>query len=75
MIDANLMRQNAKRREYDYTVGQEVLVKAVNPNKLQPRAHGPYSITEVFTNGTVKIARAPHVTERINIRRLIPFKR
>ena len=74
MIDSNLIRQNEKRREYHYAVGQQVLMKTVNPSKLEPRAHGPYPILQVYTNGTVDVLRAPHVIERINIRRLVPYK-
>ena len=51
----------------------KVLIKAINPAKLNPRYHGPYDITQVYTNGTVEIQRTPVVRERINIRRLIPF--
>ena len=36
LIDENLRRQNAKRREFEYQVGQEVLIKSVQPNKLEP---------------------------------------
>ena len=36
LIDENLQRQNARRREYQYTVGQEVLIKTISPNKLEP---------------------------------------
>ena len=50
------------------------MAKAINPSKLDERAHGPYPITEVHANGTVEIARTPHITERINIRRLSPCK-
>eukprot|EP00957_Ditylum_brightwellii_P061941 4700767-Ditylum_brightwellii.AAC.1 len=42
LIDENLHRQILKRKEYDYAVGHEVLIKAVNPAKLEPKAHGPY---------------------------------
>ena len=40
LIDENLRRQNAKRREFRYEVGGEVLIKSVDPRKLEPRAHG-----------------------------------
>eukprot|EP00957_Ditylum_brightwellii_P151305 11521468-Ditylum_brightwellii.AAC.1 len=39
LIDENLYRQNLKRKEYDYAVGRGVLIKAVNPAKLEPKAH------------------------------------
>ena len=75
LIDENLRRQNLKRRDFNYAVGQEVLVKNINPNKLEPRAHGHYRIQQVYVNGTVDILRSNHVTERINIRRIVPFRR
>ena len=75
IIDENLRRQNQKRREFNYAIGQEVLVKTVNPDKLEPRARGPYLITRIYTNGAVDIQRSEHVTERINIRRIISFRR
>ena len=74
-INKNLRRQNAKRKEYDYRIGGQVLIKKFNPKKLDQRAKGPYTITQVFTNGSVEIRRSPTVYERINIRRLIPFRR
>eukprot|EP00957_Ditylum_brightwellii_P095759 7296335-Ditylum_brightwellii.AAC.1 len=43
LIDENLHRQNLKRKEYDYAVDHEVLIKAVNPAKLEPKAYGPYA--------------------------------
>eukprot|EP00957_Ditylum_brightwellii_P020297 1531803-Ditylum_brightwellii.AAC.1 len=75
MINENLRKQNLKQREWNYAMGQEVLIKSVNPSKLEPRAHGPYDITQVFTNGTVKVRRNAHFNERMNIRRLVPFCR
>ena len=74
LIDENLRRQNQKRRPFDYAVGGRVLVKVDDPSKLQERARGPFVITRVHTNGTVTIMRTPHVTERINIRRIIPYR-
>ena len=75
LIDENLRRQNLKRRTFDYAIDQEVLVKVPNPRKLDAKAEGPYVITCVHVNGTVTIRRTAHVTERINIRRVIPYRR
>ena len=75
LIDENLIRENKKRREFRYQAGQEVLLKSVDPRKMDPKAHGPYTIQQVYPNGTIDVARNPHVSERINIRRVIPFQR
>ena len=34
---------------------------------------GPYDIVKVHVNGTLTIQLGPNVTERINIRRVIPY--
>ena len=74
MIDETLRRANLKRRSFDYQVNQQVLILADNPGKLDARAHGPYRIVQVHTNGTVTLQKTPHVLQRINIRRLRPFR-
>ena len=73
MIDENLMRQNKKRRDFNYAAGQEILIKAVNPSKLEPHAHGPYRVERVYTNGTIGVLRRENTIKRINIRRMISF--
>jgi transposase InsO family protein len=75
LINENLRRQNLKRRSFDYVVNEEVLLKVPNPRKLDDKAEGPYVIRQVHVNGTVTIQRSEHVTERINIRRVIPYRR
>ena len=74
LIDTNLMKKNAKRRSFDYQPGGQVLVKADSPSKLGDRSTGPYIITQVHTNGTITIQRSAHVTERLNIRRVYPYR-
>ena len=74
LIDENLIRQNNKRIEYHYRVGDSVLIKAKSPSKLQDKAIRPFQIVQVYTNGTVEVQRRLGVTERINIHRLIPYK-
>ena len=49
-----------------------VLIKPINPIKLNPRYHGPYDIAQVYTNGTVKIQHTPALCKWINICRLLP---
>jgi transposase InsO family protein len=75
LIDEQLMRANRSRISHDYQPGEEVLVLTYKPTKLQERAVGPFVIEQVHTNGTVTIRRNPHVVERINIRRIRPYRR
>jgi len=74
LIDERLIKANRRRFAYDYAVGEQVLKLVYKPNKLQPRAEGPYPITRVHTNGTVTIRISPQVIERINIRRVKPYR-
>jgi hypothetical protein len=76
LIDQRLIAANRKKFSYDYQVGDEVLKLAYNPGKLSSRApEGPYKIEVVHTNGTVTIRINEHTLERINIRRLRPYRR
>ena len=76
MSDKNTIRENHGRRHHDYTVNDRVLILNKEPmrGKLAPVTldEGPWSITQIFANGTVNINRNGYV-ERINIRRLRPF--
>ena len=74
LIDQQLMRANRVRVSHDYQPHEQVLVLAYQPDKLEPRATGPFTIERVHTNGTVTIRRSPFVTERINIRRIRPYR-
>ena len=73
-VNENLRHANRKRRQYDYAPGQQVLKKVHDPTKLGVRTAGPYTIERVHVNGTVTIELRQGVTERINIRRLIPYR-
>ena len=73
-IDTNLMKQNAIRWNYDYKVGDLILIKEKDKRKLDAPTDGPYIISQVYTNGTVSVQRTPNVTERINIRRIKPYR-
>ena len=75
IIDINTLRSNRGRRTFDYVAGQEVLIaEPPGKNKLDPKYIGPFTIQQVHVNGTVTITRAPNITERINIRRLKPYR-
>jgi hypothetical protein len=73
VIDYNLRRENNKRRNFDYQVGQQVLEVLSESDKLGDKTKGPYTVDQVHTNGTITIRRQPHLQERINIRRVRPF--
>jgi transposase InsO family protein len=73
IIAKNLKAANRKRISHDYATGDKILKLAYKPNKLQPRAEGPYEIVRVHCNGTVTIQLTPMVTERLNIRRIKPY--
>jgi hypothetical protein len=75
LIDEKLRHQNLKWCSFDYAINQEVLIKVPKPQKLDDRAEGPYTITQVHVNGTITLRRSEHVMERINICRVIPYRR
>ena len=57
-VDHNNARENARRIDYDYVVGQQVLVRKDGTlRKAETRYLGPYAIAQVHTNGTVRIQR------------------
>jgi len=68
------MRENQKRRHYDYIPQQKVLKKTWNSRKLGMRTTGPYTTLQTHVNGTVTIELQPGISERLNIRRIIPYK-
>ena len=71
-VDKSNIRENSKRVDHDYSVGDRVYVTRSDIHrKLDGPKEGPFNITEVFTNGTVRIQKGI-VNERINIRRLEP---
>ena len=77
LVDKANLRENRNRVDYDYTVGHKVYIKndgvqrKMDCPKEGPFKEGPFEITDVFTNGTVRIQRG-NVNERINIRRIEP---
>jgi hypothetical protein len=71
--DRNTERENRRRYDYDYAVGQQILIRKDGIlRKSESRYEGPYTITEVHTNGTIRVQRGA-ISERLNIRRVTPF--
>ena len=74
LVDQNNTRENLKRIDFDYTVGNKMLLKNYGIlRKAEDKNVSPYMIAQVHTNGTVRIQRG-NISERLNIRRLIPLK-
>ncbi len=72
-VTKNLRRANRKQRQYDYAPGQQVLKKVHDPTKLGVRTEGPYTIERIHINGNLTILLCEGITERINIRRVLPY--
>lgn len=72
-INRNNARENASRIDHTYKVNDRVLLKKPGIlRKLDAPRDGPYPVTHVYNNGTVQIRRG-HITERVNIRRIVPY--
>ena len=53
---------------------KEFYLRLHNLRNSRQNGLGPFVIVSVHVNGTVVIQRQPNVEERINIRRLKPFR-
>ena len=74
LVDANLIWENKKRIDYNYSVGDRVWLKVYDPTKLEPKLHGPHQITRVYVNGTVDVQLKPGIVQRDNIRKVVPYR-
>ena len=72
LIPENLLCENQKRRRY--VPQKRVLKKLWRPRKLDKRISGLYRVVKTHVNGTITIELRPGVSERLNIRRNIPYK-
>ncbi len=75
--ESNNSRKNKKRTQHTYHVGDKILLvtpvnQRRNHHKLSSPTEGPYVITKVYQNGTIKILRN-NFEEIVNIRRVRPF--
>ena len=71
-VDKSNTLENKRRLDYDYKVNDKVLIiKKGIIRKVEDPNEGPYTITQVHTNGTVRIQRGA-ISERLHIRRLHP---
>jgi hypothetical protein len=74
LTDRGNQRKNAKRIDYEYKVGDKVLVINEGILRKAESAYGkePWTITTVHTNGTIWIQCGTKM-ERLSIRRVEPF--
>ena len=72
-INRNNACENRDRIDHTYLVGDKVYVKKEGiQRKLSTPRDGPFDITAVYDNGTVQVQLSDAVSERINIRRIVP---
>ena len=72
--DLNTARENKNRVDYDYKVGDKVLIRKdgiLRKSESQYDSES-WTITSVHTNGTIRVERGTK-SERINIRRVTPY--
>jgi hypothetical protein len=72
-VNENLRHANWKQHQFDYAPGQQVWKKVHNPTNLGVRMEGPYTIERIHVNGNLTILLREGITERINIRRVLPY--
>jgi hypothetical protein len=74
LTDHGNQRKNAKQIDYDYKVGDKVLVinKGILRKAESAYSKKPWTITKVHTNGTIRIQCRTKM-ERVSIRRVQPF--
>ncbi len=67
-------RENKGRVDYDYKIGNRVLViqDGILCKAQSPHSKEPWTITTVHTNGTIRI-QCRTKTEQINIRKVTPY--
>ena len=74
MIDKNLIRQNKKRIEYHFRVGDRVQQIVWNKTKLSKRFNGPFLVLATHCNGNITTKRTPTVTDTQSTRWFAPYK-
>ena len=73
-INDNNKRENAQRRAHQYNIGDEILLRRKKQSKHELEYEGPYSLTAINDNGTVRFQKGI-VNDVVNIRRIKPFNK
>jgi hypothetical protein len=71
-INENNKRENKNRRNHQYTVGDQILLKAGKHSKHELECEGPYAITHISDNGAIRFQKGI-VNDVVNIRHIKPF--
>jgi hypothetical protein len=71
LIEKNNEAESTKRIPHTYNIGDKVLLRRGAENKYEAPYEGPYTITKVNDNGTVRL-KVNNVEDTYNIWRLTP---
>jgi hypothetical protein len=75
IINKSNQKENKNKSQipYEYKFGDQVLLEISGiPRKLSTPRIGPYPVTNIYKNGTIRIQKGI-LSERVNIRRITPF--
>ena len=74
MIQRNNQQENSSRKEYEYELGQEVLVTNERSRKFGKNPYkGIYKVVQVHKENGTLLLRKRAVTQRFNIRNVHPY--
>ena len=66
-------RENKRRYDFDYEIGGKILIRKDGKlHKAETLYEGSYTITQVHTNGTIRV-RCSTKSERLDIMRVKPY--
>ncbi len=71
-INENNKRENAHRKVHEYEINDQILLKRKKNSKHELEYEGPYKLTAINDNGTVRFQKGI-LNDVVNIRRIKPF--
>ena len=71
-INHNNKRENMRRNNHQYKIGDKLLVKRKKNSKHELELMGPFPITQISDNGTVRFQKGI-INDAVNILRIKPF--
>ena len=74
IINKNNKKENSKRLDYEYKIGQKILVETYSKTKFgQAEYVGPYPIVTINNNGTLRYKKGL-ITDVVNLRKAVPYE-